>query len=120
MCMEVRDAIVRYQHAERAKSELLIGSQLITTLTDYRDEQKTGATRVAVTFLEQVRSELMLAFNATSAQEFRKAGELLSEAIGQVESDEYGAASIKIGLAVSAVTTVAQMAWHVLDEHGLI
>jgi hypothetical protein len=53
-------------------------------------------------------------------KEFRSAMELLSEAISLTESDQFGPASLKMSESISAVTTVAQGAWEVLSQHGLI
>ena len=44
----------------------------------------------------------------------------MSEAISLCESEEYGAAVLKVSEAVSASTTAAQESWQVLNEHGLL
>ena len=73
-----------------------------------------------VLILEAVRSELEFAWKGTEIADFRRAINLLSEAISMVESEDYGAASLKMSESISAVTTAAQAAWQVLGEHGLI
>jgi hypothetical protein len=120
MNMDPRDAVIRYQHGERAKSELIIASQLLMTLPENKDDAKTGAKRMLLSMMQAVRTELAFSLKATEENEFNIAIDQLNEAISLVESDEYEAASVKIGSSISAATTVAQMGWQVLKEHGLI
>lgn len=120
MCMDTRTAVHAYQFAERAKSELIVGSQLANALMSFTGSEKPGGKRMLVMMLEFIRSELEFGQKATGQQHFRRAIDHLNEAIGLTESMDLGAASERLGRAVSAVTTAAQEAWQVLDEHGLI
>jgi len=67
-----------------------------------------------------VRNELQFAVRSTGQSEFKKAIDLLSEAISLTESDQPEQASGKIAMAISASTTPAQEAWQVLEKNGLI
>lgn len=118
--MDLKTAVKSFQFAERAKSELIICSQLVTALAGYPDTEKTGARRMLIMVLDSVRAELQFAFRGTEQTEFRKAIDLMSEAISLTESDQYGSASLKLSEAISMVTTAAQGAWQTLGEHGLI
>lgn len=118
--MDPKAAIRNYQFAERAKSELIICSQLTIALAGFPEQERPAGKRMLVLLLEAVRSELEFAWRGTESQEFRKAINLLSESISIVESDNYGGASLKISESISAVTTAAQAAWQVLGEHGLV
>ena len=118
--MDLRTAVKSYQFAERAKSELIVCSQLTIALAGFPDTERPGARRMLIMVLESVRSELEFAFRGTERMEFRKAIGLMSEAISLTESDSYGAASLKLSEAISAATTAAQGAWQVLSENGLI
>ncbi|MCE5298887.1 MAG: hypothetical protein MUE45_00815 [Methanoregulaceae archaeon] len=118
--MDLKTAVKSYQFAERGKSELIICSQLTIALAGFPDHEKAGAKRMLVMVLESVRAELEFAFRGTDRAEFRKAIGLLSEVISQVESDQYGSASLKLSESVSAVTTAAQGAWQVLSDNGLL
>jgi hypothetical protein len=118
--MDLKTAVKSYQFAERAKSELIVCSQLTIALAGFPDHEKPGAKRMLILVLESVRAELEFAFRDTDRAEFGKAIGLLSEAISQVESDQYGAASLKLSESISAATTAAQGAWQVLSENGLI
>jgi len=118
--MDLKTAVKSYQFSERAKSELIICSQLVIALAGFPDPERPGAKRMLLMMLESVRSELQFAYRGTEAREFRSAMELMSEAISHLESDQFGSASLKLSESISAVTTTAQGAWQVLSEHGLI
>jgi hypothetical protein len=118
--MDLKTAVMSYQFAERAKSELIVGSQLTLALMDFKGSEKPGGKRMLIMVLESIRSELEFAYGSTSQTEFRRAIDYLSQAISMVESMDLGPASDTISKAVSAVTTSAQEAWQVLKEHELI
>ncbi|RXE56016.1 hypothetical protein ABH15_07390 [Methanoculleus taiwanensis] len=118
--MDPKTAVKSYQFAERAKSELIVGSQLTLALMDFKGSEKPGGKRMLVMVLESIRSELEFAYGSTGQMDFKRAIDHISQAIGMVESMDLGAASNTISQAVSAVTTSAQEAWQVLKEHELI
>jgi hypothetical protein len=118
--MDLRTAITSYQFGERAKSELIICSQLAMALSGFPETEREGGKRMLVMMMEIVRSETEFAEKATGRGEFRKAVGLTNEAISNVESMNLGNASLKLGEAISAVTTAAQEAWIVLEKHELL
>lgn len=118
--MDPKTAVKGYQFAERAKSELIISSQLTIALAGFPEQERAGGKRMLILLLEAVRSELEFSWRGTEISDFRRAINLLSEAISTVESDNFGAASLKMSEAISAVTTAAQGAWQVLQANGLI
>jgi len=120
MSMDAKTAVKTYQFAERAKSELIVGSQLTLALASFTGSEKPGGKRMLLMVLDSIRSELGFAHRSTGQKEFKQAIEHLSEAISLTESMKLGAASDKIASSVSAVTTAAQGAWQVLDQHELI
>jgi hypothetical protein len=116
--MELADDIVRYQYAERAKSELIVLSQMLMTLSDYRDAERAGAKRMLLSFMSSFRAEIDFSYRATSLPDFRRASELLSRAISMTESDAWGPAGLKLSEAISAVTTIAQGAIEKIGSYG--
>jgi hypothetical protein len=118
--MDLKIAVKSFQFAERAKSELIISSQLTAALPDFPDLERAGGRRMLIMLLESVRAELEFAFRDTEKGEFRKAIGLLCEAISQIESTQYGSASLKLSESISAATTAAQEAWQVLSDNGLL
>ncbi|NLA38538.1 MAG: hypothetical protein GX882_03955 [Methanomicrobiales archaeon] len=118
--MDLKSAIRTYQFAERAKSELIIGSHMITALVQFPNQEKPGGKRMLLMMLESIRTELEFAHRDTRRREFRNAIDQLNEAISLIESMELGAASERMSRAISASTTAAQVAWDTLKEHGLL
>jgi len=118
--MDLPTAVKSYQFGERAKSELIIVSQLCQALTGFADTQKGGGKKMLLLLMEQVRSELLFAVHNTGDREFERAVQFVNEAISLVESDQPDEASQKLAMAISASTTPAQLAWQELSDHGLL
>lgn len=120
VCMDTKTAVMSYQFGERAKSELIISSQLCLALTGFSEGERAGGKRMLLLLLESVRSELRFAAHSTGQGEFQTAIGMLNDAISLIESGQPDQASQKIAAAISASTTPAQNAWQVLNEHGLL
>ena len=120
VCMDPKTAVMNYQYGERAKSELILISQLSLSLSGFSEQDRNGGRKMLLMMMESVRSELMFAQKATGHKEFTRAINSLNEAISLVESNQPEEASRKIAAAISAATTPAQEAWQVLSEHGLL
>lgn len=118
--MDTPTAIKNYQFGERAKSGLIIASQLAIALPDFPEQERAGGRRMLLLLMESVRSEIQFAANSTGHTSFSKAVNALNEAISLVESNQPEQASQKIASAISASTTPAQEAWQVLSGHGLL
>jgi hypothetical protein len=118
--MDPKTAVKNYQFGERAKSELIIVSQLCIALPGISEEERGGAKKMLLMMMDSVRNELQYAATSTGHREFGRAVNSLSTAISLVESNQPEAAVEKIAAAVSASTTPAQEAWQVLSEHGLL
>jgi hypothetical protein len=118
--MDLPTAIKSYQFGERAKSELIMSSQLCLALTSFAEGERAGGKRMLLLVLESVRSELLFAVRSTGQHEFEKAVNALNDAISLIESSQPEQATQRIAAAISASTTPAQEAWQVLSEHGFI
>ena len=118
--MNLSTAVKSYQFGERAKSELIIASQLAMALMSFPEQERAGGKRMLLMLMETMRSEIQFAYNSTSQQDFMRAINALNEAISLVESNQLDQALEKIAAAISASTTSAQQAWQVLADHGLL
>jgi hypothetical protein len=118
--MDTATAVKSYQFGERAKSELIIVSQLCGALAGFPANERAGGKRMLIMVMESVRSEIRFAHNATQRGEFAQATNALNEAISLVESDQPDQAVTRVAAAISASTTAAQGAWQVLSGHGLL
>ncbi len=118
--MDLPTAVKSYQYGERAKSELIMISQLCLALPGFSEQERAGGKRMLLMVVEATRGELQFAVQSTGQTEFQKAVNALSEAISLIESNQPEQASQKVAVAISASTTPAQEAWQVLSEHGLL
>jgi hypothetical protein len=118
--MDDKTAVKEYQYGERAKSELILVSQLLPVLAEMKEKELAGGRRILLGLMEGVRMELGFAHRATGAMEFQRAVNHLSEAISLVESNQAGPATLRVADAISDATTAAQEAWQVLSAHGLL
>jgi hypothetical protein len=118
--MDLKTAVKSYQFGDRAKSELIVLSQLCLALTSFPEQERAGGRRMLLMMMESVRTELQFAFKSTGQNEFTKAFNALNEAISLTESNQPEQAAQKVAAAISQSTTPAQEAWQVLSEHGLL
>ncbi len=118
--MDIPTAIRSYQFGERAKSGLIISSQLAMALADFSDQEKAGGRRMLLLLMESVRSEIQFAANSTGNQSFTKAINALNEAISLVESNQLQQVPERLAAAISASTTPAQEASDILTGHGYL
>ncbi|MFA4824462.1 MAG: hypothetical protein WC593_04820 [Methanoregula sp.] len=118
--MDLKTAVRSFQFGEKAKSELIVVSQLCLAISGFPEQERAGGRRMLLMVMESVRTELQFAFKSTGQSEFSKAINALNEAISLTESNQPEQASLRIAAAISASTTPAQEAWQVLSEHGLL
>lgn len=119
--MDSKSAVRWYQFGERAKSELIICSQLAIAVGGFAAGcERAGGKKALLLLLDAVRAETEFGYRDTESQDLRRAAEILSEAISLVESDQYEQAGAKISGAISGATTAAQAGFQVLSEHGSI
>jgi hypothetical protein len=118
--MDDKTAVKEYQFGERAKSELILVSQLLLVLAELKEKELAGGKRILLALMEGMRTELEFARRGTGAMEFQRAINHLNEAISLVESGQPGPAGLKVADAISDATTAAQEAWQVLSAHGLL
>jgi hypothetical protein len=120
LSMDPKTAVMNYQYGERAKSELILMSQLSLALTGFSEQERAGGKKMLLMMMESVRSEIAFAEKSTGHREFSKAINAINEAISLTESNQPEEASRRIAAAISAAATPAQEAWQVLSEHGLL
>lgn len=118
--MDLPTAVKNYQFGERAKSELIIISQLAGALTGFPEAEKAGGRRMLLMLAEATRSEIQFAAQSTGHAEFKKAVAILNDAISLIEGNQPEKAMERIAAAISASTTPAQEAWQVLSDHGIL
>lgn len=118
--MDRKLAVRLYQFGERAKSELIIVSQLLMFLEGLQEDERAGGKKVVLQVMDLVRSENLMAVRDTENRDFKTVGDKISEAIGLAESDRFGEAAVCVGGAISAATTAAMAGWEKLEKDELL
>ncbi len=118
--MDLRKAVLSWQYAERQKAGIISISKMLMSMPDYPKEERKGAGRMLIAMIEEFRADAQTAAAATGNAGFTKVSNALSEMISLTESSQFGLATERAGEGISAATTVAQNAWEVLSEHGVL
>ena len=118
--MDVRTAVISFHHSERIKSELIIGSSLLSKLTSFRGEELSGAVKMVALFLEAVSGEARIAYNTLRSESFLEADRKIGESVASVKIHDYDGANACISQALSMITTRSHEAMKVLMESRLI
>ena len=72
--MNIRDAVVFFQYAERIKSGLIIASKLVDKVAVMGEEERKGARKLLIHFMNALLGEIRIAYNAAQLNFFKEAG----------------------------------------------
>ncbi len=118
--MNTRKAIFIYMYAERIKSELIIASNLLTTMDGLEGNERLGAEKIVASFLEALAGEIRIAQHVERTMNFIGAERKIMEAIGKIGLHERSDINQCISEALSLVTTCSSGAMKVLMSRQLI
>ena len=118
--MNTRKAILTYQYAERIKSELIIASNLLAAMDGLEGNERLGAEKMMVSFLEALTGEIRIAQHVERSMNFIGAERKIMEAIGKIGINERSGINQCISEALSLVTTCSSGAMKVLMSQQLI
>ena len=118
--MDVRDAVISFQYAERIKSGLIIASKLVDEVAVMDDEERRGARKLLIHFLNALLGEIRIAYNASQLNFFKEAGLILEEGIESVRSEKYEEALRSISHAISSATTGGEIAANILRKNEML
>jgi hypothetical protein len=118
--MNTRKAILTYQYAERIKSELIIASGLFSKMDSLEGDERLGAEKMMVSFLEALTGEIRIAQHVERSMNFIGAERKIMEAIGKIGINEKSGINQCISEALSLVTTCSSGAMKVLMSRQLI
>lgn len=118
--LENRKAIISFQYAERIKSGLIIASKLIYQIDGMSEEERLGAEKMLISYLDALLGEIRIAYNASGIRSFKEAGATLEETIGNIRLKRYSEAIRQVSRAISSATTGGQEAAEALAERGLL
>ncbi len=115
-----KNDIIGYQFAERIKSELIIGSKMLTVIETLDGSELEGAKIALGAFFDALSIETGMALKATGDKEFALVEEKLNQIKRKIEEADYHEAHATFGRAVSRATTVCARTMSALVEKGLI
>lgn len=115
-----KQAVTNYLFSERAKTNLIAASKMLSLVGDFKGAEKSGAKKFLVVFLESIQAELEHGFANSNEAEFQKAVELLDNVKKYLEFDDFEQAALEISKAITECTTPAQKSWQVLSENELV
>jgi hypothetical protein len=118
--MNTRKVILTYMYAERIKSELIIASDLLTTMGGLEGNERMGAEKMMESFLEALAGEIRIAQHVERSMNFIGAERKIMEAIGMVKLHEISEINQCISEALSLITTCSAGAMKVLMSQQLI
>lgn len=118
--MNTRKAILLYMYAERIKSELIIASNLLATMEALEGNERLGAEKMMVSFLEALTGEIRIGQHIERTMNFIGAERKILEAIGKIGLHERSEVNQCISEALSLITTCSAGAMKVLMNRQLI
>jgi len=87
--LDIRDAITSFQYAERIKSGLIIASKLVDEVAAMDKEERKGARKLLIHFMNALLGEIRIAYNAAQLNFFKEAGLGLERSIENIRSEKY-------------------------------
>jgi hypothetical protein len=119
--METRQAILDFQYAEKMKSGLIIGTNLLDQIASLNKEAElSGAKKVLVWYLEGLLREIRIAENVLGSGRYADLERKVMEVIGRIHMSQFQEAQGSFSEAISLATTRCQTAMNFLMERKLV
>lgn len=118
--METREAILDFQYAEKMKSGLIIGVNLLGQLASLSEEELWGGRKVLVWYMKGLLRETQVAGNVLGTANFLKLEQKIMEVIERIEMSQSEEAQRSFSVAISLATTLCQTSMSFLVEKKLI
>lgn len=113
-----REAILLFHFADRLKSELLIASQLLTSLLQLKGQEQEGGKRIVMDYFRALDRELGLGTALINDQDMIRVRTVMSGLIGMVDSKMLTDVQNHLTWIISTMTTYAQRAMEFLLKEG--
>jgi hypothetical protein len=115
-----RGAILLFHFADRMKSELLIASQLLTTLLQLKGQEQEGAKRLFLAYFRALEREMSLGIALVNDQDMTRMRTVLTGLTGMVDSNLFTDIQDHLTWIISTMTTYAQRSMEYLMKEGLL
>ena len=113
-----REAILLFHFADRLKSDLLIASQLLTSLLQLKGQEQEGGKRIVMDYFRALDREMGLGMALINDQDMIRVRTVMSGLIGMVDSKMLTDVQNHLTWIISTMTTYAQRAMEFLLKEG--
>ena len=117
--MNVKEAIVSFQYAERIKSGLIVASKLIDEVYRMPENERLGAEKLLISFMSALNGEIKIAYNVSHLQSFMDASLRVEKGVENIRSKKFNEAIRNISQAISLTTTEGQRAIKILEAEKI-
>jgi hypothetical protein len=115
-----REAILLFHFADRLKSEILIASQLLTTLLHLQGQEQEGGKRLFTDLFKALEREMGLGAALLDDQDMIRLRTVFTGLSGMVDSSMFTEVQTHLTWIISTMTTYAQRAMEFLLKEGLL
>jgi hypothetical protein len=118
--MEKKDAVITFSQSEKIKSGLIWASQVVQTLSHFKEPQKKGAERTAKLLMVMVLNEVHLIKKMTGDREWEDSEKDIDLALVMIDSGVAQESAYHLTRALTKVTSIGQRAMDMLKSEGLL
>ena len=115
-----REAILLFHFSDRMKSELLIASQLLTSLLQLKGQEQEGGKRLFLAYFRAMEREMSLGMALINEQDMIRMRTVLTGLTGMVDSNLFTEIQEHLTWIISTMTTYAQRSMEFLLKEGLL
>ena len=115
-----REAVLAFHFADRVKAELLLASRLLQTVTQMEGQERQGAGRLFVDFLQGLEQEINLAQVQIGDPDMIRVRTVMTGLIGMAEANMLADIQSHLTWMISAMATYAQRAMEFLVREKLL
>ncbi len=120
MLSQAKEAFLAFHYVEKIKSNLIIATNLLESLTSLQNSEVSGGEKVFVVYLNALVQEVNIAANATHRDGFSDASVKIKEAAEKIKQHNYASVMNILSEAMTMITTEGSRAAEVLKTYGLI
>jgi hypothetical protein len=118
--VNTRKSILVFMYSERIKSELIIASDVLEKMLTLVGEERKGAEKLMLTYLERLVGEIKIAQGIEKSINFLGAEKKITEAIGRIQLSEFSEINRCISDSLSFITISSQKAMEILEQRHLL
>jgi hypothetical protein len=115
-----REAILAFHFADRVKAELLLASRLLNTVSQMEGQEREGAGRLLVDFLQGLEQEINLAQAQIGDPDMIRLRTVMTGLIGMADANMFADIQSHLTWMVSTMATYAQRAMEYLLKEKLL